>query len=150
MQDTARLTRRVGIAAVATLLALAALIAFHPSEARAQDTPPVARCNAGTFCLWVNTYYAGGRFASYGSDGNLFDNVFAGTNIQVANHASSLKNAGTPQAYDGVLIYYNRYTTTPNRCVPRGTAYANLANLSAGSGRTWNDNIVRYFWTTAC
>lgn len=146
MQDTARTPRL----ALAALLAFAALIALLPSAARAQDTPPVPQCNAGQFCLWVNASYAGGRFASAGSDGDLRNNTFAGTSIKVANNSSSLKNAGTQQAYDGVRIYYNLWSPGPTRCVPRGTAYANLTNVSAGSGLNWNNNIVKYYWTTDC
>jgi Peptidase inhibitor family I36 len=134
----------------ALLLAAAAVVAslalFLPASASAGS----GACSAGDFCLWQHADYDGGRYNWSGSDSTLYNDKFVGTNVTVANEGSSLRNAGVPDPYDDVRVYYYLNSSTPSMCVPRGTWIPNLVPYSTPSGGTWNDNITRYSWVRGC
>jgi hypothetical protein len=138
--------RAIAALLLATLAVLAALALATPERAAAGT----GACAAGDFCLWQHVNYDGGRYNWSGSDSTLYNDRFVGTNVTVANQSSSLRNAGVPDPYDDVRVYYWLSSNTPSLCVPRGVAIPSLVPYRTSSGASWNDNIVRYSWVTGC
>ncbi|ADJ49878.1 hypothetical protein AMES_8053 [Amycolatopsis mediterranei S699] len=95
----------IGAAAAATLMAAAAPAA---GAAPAQPATVIHGCDAGYFCFYFNSNYAGARADYVDSDGNLDNETFneGGTNgrgVQVKNNAASAVNNWAYYA----TVYYN-------------------------------------------
>jgi hypothetical protein len=95
----------IGVAAATTLMAAAAPAA---QAAPAQPATVIHGCNAGYFCFYFNSKFAGARADYVDSDGNLDNETFTeggsnGRGVQVKNNAASAVNNWAYYA----TVYYN-------------------------------------------
>jgi hypothetical protein len=131
---------------IALLLGIGAYLAASPDAAQA-GTP---NCPYYNFCLWHDTGFNGGRYNWSGSDSNLCNDYYVGTNTTVCDSESSAQNNGSPATYDDVRAYYYLNYGGASLCVPRGAAYSDLGVFLTPYGNTWNNNIESYRWVTSC